>query len=49
MALNNNLEISWDPRVRNLLVGDVPLALYTRESWVECVPTAPAGGPDAGC
>ena len=49
VELNNNLEISWDPRVRNLLVGDVPLRLYTRGSWVECIPTAPSGSPDAGC
>ncbi len=49
VALNNNLEINWDSRVGNLLLGDVPLRLYTRESWVECVPTAPAGAPDAGC
>jgi hypothetical protein len=47
--LNNNLEINWDSRINGLLVGDVPLALYTRESWVECVPTAPPGTPDAGC
>jgi type II secretory pathway pseudopilin PulG len=49
VSLDNNLEISADSRVNTLLVGDVPLTLYTRVSWVECVPSAPAAAPDSGC
>ncbi len=49
VALNNNLEIRWDDRIGNLLVGDVPLPLYSRQSWVECSSVAPTASPDSGC
>ena len=31
VVVQNNFEIRWDPRVANLLLGDVPLPTYTRE------------------
>lgn len=49
VVIQNNLEIRWDPRVGNLLLGDVPLPTYTAQAWVECSPVPSAAAPDAGC
>jgi hypothetical protein len=49
VVVQNNLEIRWDPRVANLLVGDVPLPTYTPQAWVECDAVPVSADPDAGC
>jgi hypothetical protein len=49
VVIQNNLEIRWDPRVANLLLGDVPLPTYTAQAWVECAAEPTAAAPDSGC
>jgi hypothetical protein len=49
VTMVNNLELRWDARLATLYLGDVPLPIYHRQSWVECVPAPSGSEPDSGC
>jgi hypothetical protein len=49
ITMQNNLEFRWDQRLATLYVGDVPVPIYQRQSWVECSPQPSGSQPDSGC
>jgi hypothetical protein len=49
ITMQNNLEFRWDQRLATLYVGDVPVPVYQRQSWVECAPQPSGSQPDSGC
>lgn len=49
ITMQNNMELRWDQRLATLYVGDVPVQVYQRQSWVECAPMPSGAQPDSGC